>query len=684
MWKRSGVNFAASKEHLEKSGCSFVERATAYGDKYGQTVMIKEGSTETERSEYDAQGKIKKHIDKVSGIEYNYSYEGGKLKGVTQKDGSETIVSETQAENYLAEEGKYLVRRFTSFDGKQDTYSVKREEKGRVTSEETACGVVAIAYDGLGRVTKRTGEKHVESYGYLSLGSGKTSALRNEIIYDGQAGLKYEYDGNGNIVTIRDRTNILIVRYSYDNLNRLAREDIAGRKTIVYGYDTRGNRTSKKEYAYTTGTPGTLQNEIGYGYSGDRLTQCGGEICEYDANGNPTVYCGKMLGWTRGRLLASYGTATYGYNAAGQRTSKTANGRATEYIWSGERLLGERLNNGSWTRYYYDSTGIIGYSVGNAVYTFRKNLQGDITGIYDENGVLFGEYEYDAWGNVLAEKVLVTGMYTPLHNNPIRYRGYYYDLETGLYYLNSRYYDPETGRFLNQDLISYLDPEPVNGLNLYAYCGNDPVNYVDPTGHFAISTFLISLAIGSLVGWGLSELFGAQIAGGIGSVISGGTAIYTGIGLLSFGPVGWIAGGALIFIGAGTLAFGLNEIVAGATGFNLIQSWTGMSDALYNGLIIGLNIASDVGVIAGNIYMKYANISGNKATTKGKPLSRYSTMDNQGVKQYRFFDTKGNAWFDKDFRHGGIKLKFPHYHGWENGIRLKGHWSFWDLIKWML
>ena len=166
-------------------------------------------------------------------------------------------------------------------------------------------------------------------------------------------------------------------------------------------------------------------------------------------------------------------------SAAGQRTSKTANGRATEYIWSGERLLGERLNNGSWTRYYYDSTGIIGYSVGNVVYTFRKNLQGDITGIYDENGVLFGEYEYDAWGNVLAEKVLVTGMYTPLHNNPIRYRGYYYDLETGLYYLNSRYYDPETGRFLNQDLISYLDPETVNGLNLYSYCGNDPVLYLN-------------------------------------------------------------------------------------------------------------------------------------------------------------------------------------------------------------
>ena len=636
----------------------------------------------------------------MSGIEYNYSYEGGKLKGVTQKDGSETIVSETQAENYLAEEGKYLVRRFTSFDGKQDTYSVKREEKGRVTSEETACGVVAIAYDGLGRVTKRTGEKHVESYGYLSLGSGKTSALRNEIIYDGQAGLKYEYDGNGNIVTIRDRTNILIVRYSYDNLNRLAREDIAGRKTIVYGYDTRGNRTSKKEYAYTTGTPGTLQNEIGYGYSGDRLTQCGGEICEYDANGNPTVYCGKMLGWTRGRLLASYGTAaTYAYNAAGQRTSKTANGRATEYIWSGERLLGERLNNGSWTRYYYDSTGIIGYSVGNAVYTFRKNLQGDITGIYDENGVLFGEYEYDAWGNVLAEKVLVTGMYTPLHNNPIRYRGYYYDLETGLYYLNSRYYDPETGRFLNQDLISYLDPETVNGLNLYTYCLNDPVNYVDPTGHAPWWSWLISglqvlggialcfvpgaqgIGISLIVGGGLGLISNAvspiigQAIGGASSIANGWGAFSTGMSILGLGIPGLIGGSALMLVGGATMAFGANEIVAAVTGTNYIQQWTGMSDTAYGWTYFGLNLASSVGQIAGVRYRQFS--------------TRTTIYNSNGsVKQYRYYRANGNKLYDIDFNHsayGNPNIKFPHYHGWTNvGSRAKDHQSYIQLIIWLL
>ena len=81
--------------------------------------------------------------------------------------------------------------------------------------------------------------------------------------------------------------------------------------------------------------------------------------------------------------------------------------------------------------------------------------------------------------------------------------------------------------------------------------------------------------------------------------------------------------------------------------------------------------------------MNYADISGNKAGIKGKPFSRYSVIDEKGVKQYRFFDSKGNAWFDKDFRHGGSKLKFPHYHGWKNGKKLSGHWTFWDLIKWL-
>ena len=67
--------------------------------------------------------------------------------------------------------------------------------------------------------------------------------------------------------------------------------------------------------------------------------------------------------------------------------------------------------------------------------------------------------------------------------NTFIYKGYNYDVETGLYYCNSRYYSPELRRFISPDSIDYLDPESINGLNLYAYCGNDPVNRFDPTGH---------------------------------------------------------------------------------------------------------------------------------------------------------------------------------------------------------
>ena len=79
--------------------------------------------------------------------------------------------------------------------------------------------------------------------------------------------------------------------------------------------------------------------------------------------------------------------------------------------------------------------------------------------------------------------------------NPFRYRSYYYDVETKIYYLNARYYDPAIGRFLCPDSIEYLDPTTLGGLNLYAYCNNNPVNYADPSGHFAISAIIGGIAL---------------------------------------------------------------------------------------------------------------------------------------------------------------------------------------------
>ena len=97
------------------------------------------------------------------------------------------------------------------------------------------------------------------------------------------------------------------------------------------------------------------------------------------------------------------------------------------------------------------------------------------------------QYWYDAWGNC---SVSGSGV---MSANPFRYRGYYWDDEAGLYFLNTRWYDPEAGRFINLDQLEYLDPESINGLNLYAYCLNNPVRYVDPNGCTIVLQFLVSL-----------------------------------------------------------------------------------------------------------------------------------------------------------------------------------------------
>ena len=177
--------------------------------------------------------------------------------------------------------------------------------------------------------------------------------------------------------------------------------------------------------------------------------------------GNPTKYKGNTFNWEQGRKLAS-GTMNgnnfaYNYDGNGMRYEKKVNGVKTNYYYDGSQLLMES-KNGSRIWYIYGVMGIEGMIVESgwqdSIYYFDKNVLGDIVAIRDINGNIVATYEYDAWGNCTVHNEYggIDYSATSIGNiNPFRYRGYYYDTETGFYYLQTRYYDPTICRFINAD-----------------------------------------------------------------------------------------------------------------------------------------------------------------------------------------------------------------------------------------
>ena len=156
------------------------------------------------------------------------------------------------------------------------------------------------------------------------------------------------------------------------------------------------------------------------------------------------------------------------------RYKKIVDGNTTDYYLDGTKILGEnRIGHGGLILYFYDETGIAGMRYQGAYYYFEKNLLGDVVGIYDMNNDIVACYSYDAWGN------LIYKIGTMADVNPFRYRGYYFDEETGFYYLQSRYYDPSIRLFISADDRSIIGTlsQTAGEINLYAYCGNNPVNY---------------------------------------------------------------------------------------------------------------------------------------------------------------------------------------------------------------
>jgi len=303
----------------------------------------------------------------------------------------------------------------------------------------------------------------------------------------------------GNIEKIYEN-GMLSSRYEYDALGRLTREDNRPlRSTTLWEYDQSGNILSRRTYPFTVKkTFELMENEptdtLLYEYAGDHLVSLNGaQNTHYSAEGHPDTYRGKPVTWYAPRMLATFDGIALTYNSDGLCASI-----------AGKPLLysrdGRLLTDGTF-RYLYDESGsLFGFlrAADGAEYIYRRDALGNIIAILDNTGAIVVQYKYDAWGNHVVLDASGNAITDPNHIgnlNPHRYRGYYYSTALGLYYLKSRFYDAEIGRFICADSLDYLDPHTVGGLNLFAYCNNNPVMNVDPTGHWSWNAFVKGLAM---------------------------------------------------------------------------------------------------------------------------------------------------------------------------------------------
>lgn len=544
-------------------------------------------------------------------------------------------------------------------------------------------------YDGFNRLLERK---------RLTNGSSPNCFLQDSFIYQNNSMLlsefkqthggltldlvneTYSYDPYGNLYSISTSIGYPNVQsplpqiyertYIYDGFNRLIQEYNPSYPEFAreYSYNNQGRMEYFDIYPLTYNNKGQLASHGSITFTYDRY---GNRLTKTDGN-NVTTYT-----WTRGKLLSSVAGIFFTYDYRGIRYSKDTSKETITYFYDGNKLIGEdhvgKNSNPSFKlRFFYDTDGTpLGFkyidSTRDEDYIYIVNPFKEIIGISSFNGndtvSLVARYVYDAWGK---HKVLTTSNTEDTDDdsigniNPLRYKGYYYDKESELYYLLSRYYDPSIGQFISPDDYTYLDINKVSGYHLYAYCNNNPVVKVDPDGHIAATTILL------LVGIGVGAAIGAA-SNTVNQYLSNGgwdnfswasfgwnTIIGAANGALSMSPLGWIpmiagsaALGAVGSIGDHIIARDdfsdwrtLVDISLSA-GFGALSGILGGEGATYG---VDLNSAASAVAKSSLAYSKVVSkaTQGGYATARGMSiaLSRTGNSLARAISNYCFLTCK--------------------------------------------
>lgn len=514
---------------------------------------------------------------------------------------------------------------------------------GRLTRVTDAVGTTSFAYDELGRTIKEA--KVVDGVTYTVLKSYDTLSRLTQLVYPDGASVAYTYDSGSNLeqvsgdgvnyITYNDYNargqvlqatygNGVVTNYTYDDRtfrlgHLLTRKDTTTLQDLSYTFDDIGNITHiadavnastqdfeyddlyrltqatgvgwSRQYSYDSIGNITYKSDVGdyiYGENGagpHAVTKAGANTYTYDANGNMTAGAGRTMAYDYENRLTSVETithtVTFAYDGDGGRVKKTVTDGTsiTTTVYIGQLY---EVTDGVATRHIFAGNNRVASveSTGHTYYYHQDHL-GSSNSITDEAGQQVQLLEYYPFGEVRVNRSV------PGVDVKHKFTGQELDVETRLYFYGARYYDPDLGRFISADPIVQAPFDPQT-LNRYAYSRNNPVKYVDPTGHF----------------FGLGVILGAVVGAGIGATV----AALTGgdIGMASL--TGAISGAFFGFVGD----LGLSEFAESELAETVGHAWAGATSGAINARITGQD--TGLGALTGAVSAGVAKWLGSKGS----------------------------------------------------------------------